>query len=50
MVAAAKGSIATAWWSALAPGLAIALTAVVFGLFGDVLQVRRSPTLRKEER
>lgn len=41
MVAAGKGSIATAWWCALFPGLAIALTATVFGLFGDAVQVRR---------
>lgn len=46
MVAQAKAYITTAWWAALFPGLAIALTAAAFGLFGEILQVRRNPMLR----
>ncbi|MEV0087686.1 ABC transporter permease [Saccharopolyspora sp. NPDC050642] len=48
MISGAKGYIATAWWVALAPGLAIAVTAASFGLLGDLLQVRRNPALRKK--
>ncbi|MEV0697914.1 ABC transporter permease [Saccharopolyspora sp. NPDC050389] len=48
MISGAKGYIATAWWVALAPGLAIAVTAAAFGLLGDLLQVRRNPALRKK--
>jgi peptide/nickel transport system permease protein len=47
MVAQAKGYITTAWWAALFPGIAIALTATAFGLFGEILQVRRNPMLRE---
>jgi peptide/nickel transport system permease protein len=39
--------VSTAWWAVAAPGLAIALTAVAFGLLGDMLQVRRDPSLRQ---
>jgi peptide/nickel transport system permease protein len=46
MVAQAKAYITTAWWAALFPGVAIALTAAAFGLFGEILQVRRNPMLR----
>lgn len=46
MVAQAKAYITTAWWAALFPGFAIALTAAAFGLFGEILQVRRNPMLR----
>lgn len=42
-VTAAKGDISTAWWPALAPGLAIAVTAIAFGLLGDVLRRRFTP-------
>ncbi|GAA1850358.1 D,D-dipeptide ABC transporter permease [Pseudonocardia ailaonensis] len=44
-VTAAKGDISTAWWPALAPGLAIAITAIAFGLLGDVLRTRFRPDL-----
>ncbi|MCF7552731.1 ABC transporter permease [Pseudonocardia sp. WMMC193] len=44
-VTAAKGDISTAWWPALAPGLAIAITAIAFGLLGDVLRTRFQPDL-----
>jgi peptide/nickel transport system permease protein len=44
-VTSAKGDLSTAAWPALAPGLAIALTAVVFGLLGDVLQARFNPEI-----
>lgn len=37
--------IVTAWWAALIPGLAITIVAITFGLFGDILQVRRDPAL-----
>jgi peptide/nickel transport system permease protein len=47
MVASARGYVSTAWWAVAAPGLAIALTAVAFGLLGDMLQVRRDPSLRQ---
>ncbi|MEA5455727.1 ABC transporter permease [Sinomonas sp. JGH33] len=47
MVTSAKGVISTAWWAALAPGIAIAITATAFGLLGDILQVRFNPELRK---
>jgi peptide/nickel transport system permease protein len=48
MVAQAKAYVTTAWWAALFPGLAIALTATAFGLFGEILQVRRNPMLRDQ--
>jgi peptide/nickel transport system permease protein len=47
MVTGAKGLISTAWWTALMPGLAIAVTATAFGLLGEVLQVRFNPELRR---
>ncbi|WP_394525498.1 ABC transporter permease [Paenarthrobacter nicotinovorans] len=42
MVAGAKGYVATAWWAAIYPGIAIAITAAVFGLLGDTLQAKIS--------
>ncbi|GIM91591.1 ABC transporter permease [Paractinoplanes toevensis] len=45
MVADGREYVTTAWWVATVPGLAITLTAVVFGLFGDALRVRLDPTL-----
>jgi peptide/nickel transport system permease protein len=45
MVSEAKGYITNAWWAAVVPGFAIALTAAAFGLLGDMLQVRRNPLL-----
>jgi peptide/nickel transport system permease protein len=47
MVSEAKGYITTAWWAAVVPGFAIALTAAAFGLLGDMLQVRRNPLLNQ---
>jgi peptide/nickel transport system permease protein len=47
MVAGAKGFVSTAWWVALFPGLAIALTTAAFGLLGDMFHVRSDPALRQ---
>ncbi len=47
MVATAQGHVSTAWWTALFPGLAIAVTAVAFGLFGDALHLRMDPAMRQ---
>jgi peptide/nickel transport system permease protein len=47
MVSEAKTYITTAWWAAVVPGFAIALTAAAFGLLGDMLQVRRNPLLNQ---
>jgi len=46
MIAGAKGYVSGAWWVVAAPGLAIALTSILFGLLGDILQVWRDPNLR----
>jgi peptide/nickel transport system permease protein len=43
-IADARSYVSTAWWIAAVPGLAIAVTAVAFGLLGDVLQSRFDPT------
>lgn len=48
MIADAKGYVSNAWWAVAAPGAAIALTAIAFGLLGDMLQVQRDPTLRRD--
>ncbi|BBH70211.1 permease [Actinoplanes sp. OR16] len=45
MVADGREYVTTAWWVATMPGIAITLTAVVFGLFGDALRIRLDPTL-----
>jgi len=42
MVTEGQGYIASAWWAALLPGLAIAITTVAFALFGDMIQARLS--------
>ncbi|WP_431907552.1 ABC transporter permease [Amycolatopsis thermoflava] len=47
MVSGAKGFVSTAWWMALFPGLAIAVTTAAFGLLGDLLNVRSDPALRR---
>lgn len=47
MVATAQGHVSTAWWIALFPGLAIAVTAVAFGLLGDMLHLRTDPAVRQ---
>jgi peptide/nickel transport system permease protein len=41
-VASARDFLTSAPWVAIVPGLAIALTATIFGLFGDLLQSRSS--------
>jgi peptide/nickel transport system permease protein len=46
MVTGSKDHISTAWWATLAPGAAIAITAVAFGLLGDALQVRLNPEIQ----
>lgn len=46
MVADARSFVATAWWTAAAPGLAITITVVAFGLLGDFIQQRRNPLTR----
>lgn len=45
MIADAQGYITTAWWTVLAPGLAIVATASAFGLLGEILQTRIDPAL-----
>lgn len=47
MVADARSYVATAWWTAAAPGLAITITVVAFGLLGDLVQQRRNPLERE---
>jgi peptide/nickel transport system permease protein len=45
-IAGARGFVATAWWTVVAPGAAVALTSIAFGLLGEIIQVRRDPSLR----
>ena len=45
-IAASQGYIADGWWVAASFGAAITITAVAFGLVGDMLQGRRDPSLR----
>ncbi|GAB2856440.1 ABC transporter permease [Actinocorallia aurea] len=47
MIAEGKAHVTTAWWVAAAPGAAITLSAVAFGLAGDAVRVRLDPTLRE---
>lgn len=47
MVADAQGLIATAWWIALFPGLAIMITVLSFNLLGDWLRDYLDPKLRQ---
>jgi peptide/nickel transport system permease protein len=44
-ITAARGDLSLAWWPALFPGLAIAITALALSLTGDVIQTRRNPEL-----
>lgn len=46
MVAAGRSHVVTAWWIAVVPGAAIAITAIAAQLLGDALRVRLDPTLR----
>ncbi|MDP5227635.1 MULTISPECIES: ABC transporter permease [Arthrobacter] len=43
MIASSQAYMSTAWWAAFAPGMAITITAVTFGLLGESLQVRLNP-------
>ena len=45
-IASARGYVSTAWWTVVAPGAAVAITSIAFGLLGDIIQVRRDPSLR----
>lgn len=47
MISAGRSTMSTAWWAVAAPGVAVAVTAIAFGLLGDILQTRRDPSLRK---
>ena len=47
MVAEGRGYVTTAWWIALFPGLALALTVFAFNQFGDWLRDRLDPKLRQ---
>ena len=47
MAAAGRNYALTSWWITLAPGMAITCVVVTFGLFGEVLQARFSPSQRK---
>lgn len=46
-IASARGYVSTAWWTVVAPGAAVAITSIAFGLLGDIIQVRRNPSLRE---
>lgn len=43
-ISAAQTDITHAWWPAFAPGVAVAVTAIAFGLLGDILQSRFNRT------
>jgi peptide/nickel transport system permease protein len=45
-IASARGYVSTAWWTVVAPGAAVAITSIAFGLLGDIIQIRRDPSLR----
>ncbi len=45
-IAAARGYVSSGWWTVVAPGVGVAVTSVVFGLLGDIIQTRRDPSLR----
>ncbi|WP_427008613.1 ABC transporter permease [Pseudarthrobacter sp. H2] len=47
MIASAQAYMSTSWWAAFAPGMAITITAVTFGLLGESLQVRLNPEVRQ---
>jgi peptide/nickel transport system permease protein len=42
-ITAAQSSLTQAWWPAFAPGIAIVLTGITFGLLGDILHRRFNP-------
>lgn len=47
MVAEGRGYIASAWWVAFFPGLAICLVVLSFNIFGDWVRDRLDPKLRQ---
>ena len=47
MIADGRGLLATAWWTALFPGIAMALTVLSVNLFGDWLRDKLDPRLRQ---
>lgn len=47
MIAAGRSYVATAWWTVVAPGVAVAVTSIAFGLLGEIIQVRNDPSLRE---
>jgi peptide/nickel transport system permease protein len=47
MISAGRSTMSMAWWVVAAPGFAIAVSAVAFGLLGEILQTRRDPSLRR---
>jgi len=46
-IASARGYVSSAWWTVVAPGAAVAITSIAFGLLGDIIQIRRNPSLRE---
>lgn len=47
MVADGRSYVVTAWWVSIAPGVAIAVTAVAAQLLGDAVRTRLDPTLSR---
>ena len=47
MIAEGRGLLETAWWTALFPGIAMALTVLSVNLFGDWLRDKLDPRLRQ---
>ncbi len=47
MIAEGRGLLQTAWWTALFPGIAMALTVLAVNLFGDWLRDKLDPRLRQ---
>jgi peptide/nickel transport system permease protein len=47
MISEGRGRIASAWWVALIPGIAITLLVLSVNLFGDWLRDRLDPRLRQ---
>lgn len=46
-IAGARSYVSSAWWTVVAPGIAVTITSIAFGLLGDIIQVRRDPALRE---
>lgn len=47
MVADGRSYVVTAWWISIAPGVAIAVTAIAAQLLGDAVRTRLDPTLSR---